>query len=111
MYIHACVYVCTQFIHSDVKTSCTFSYIQSYILLHCTTEQGDRVVENFSCTIIVIIKFVDQDIIEFLSSFLHIYIYVLVDMFPTLSCQHCIVNTNVVLVSHSRLTINITTTH
>ena len=37
--------------------------------VHCTTEEGDRVVENIGCVIIVIIKFVDQDIIEFLSCF------------------------------------------
>ena len=30
---------------------------------HCTTEEGDRVVENIGCAIIVIIKFVDQDFI------------------------------------------------
>ena len=34
---------------------------------HCTTEEGDRVVKNLGCVIIVIIIFVDQDIIEFLS--------------------------------------------
>ena len=43
---------------------------------HCTTEEGDRVVENFGCVIIVIIKFVDQDIIEFFSCSLHMYIYI-----------------------------------
>ena len=45
-----------------------------YIYMHCTTEEGDRVVENFGCVIIVIIKFLDQDIIEFLSCFIYIYI-------------------------------------
>ena len=32
-------------------------------------EEGDMVVENFGCAIIVIIKFVDQDTIEFFSCF------------------------------------------
>ena len=42
---------------------------------HCITEEGDRVVKNVGCAIIVIIKFVDQDIIEFLSCFSYIYTY------------------------------------
>ena len=41
-----------------------------YICIHCTTEEGDRVVVNFSCVIIVIMKFVDQDIIEFAYCFI-----------------------------------------
>ena len=50
-------------------------YIYIYIY-HCTTEEGDRVLKYFGCVIIVIIKFVDQDIIEFLSCFIYIYIYI-----------------------------------
>ena len=42
---------------------------------YCTTDEGDRVVENFGCVIIVTIKFVDQDIIEFFSRFSYTYIY------------------------------------
>ena len=40
------------------------------------TEEGDRVVENLDCFLIVIKKFVDQDIIEFLSCSIYIYIYI-----------------------------------
>ena len=36
-------------------------------------EEGDMVVENFGCAIIVIIKFVDQDTIEFFSCFFFIH--------------------------------------
>ena len=48
----------------------------AYIYMHCTTEEGDRVVENFGYVVIVIIKFVDQDIIAFSSCFICIYIYI-----------------------------------
>ena len=41
-------------------------------VVHCITEEGDRVVKNFGCVIIVIIKFVDQDVIEFLYCFLYV---------------------------------------
>ena len=51
--------------------------------MYMTTEEGDRVVKNFGCVIIVIIKFVDQDIIEFLSCF---YIYTCI-----CSLKECIV--------------------
>ena len=44
----------------------------SSVVQHCTTEEGERVVENFCCVIIVTIKFVDQDNIEFLSCLLYI---------------------------------------
>ena len=40
--------------------------------VHCITEEGDMVVENLCCVIIVIMKFVEQDIIEFLSCFSYI---------------------------------------
>ena len=43
-----------------------------YIYIHCTTEEGDRVVEYFGCVLIVIIKFVDQDTIGFFSCFMYI---------------------------------------
>ena len=51
-------------------------YIYIYIYIQCTTEEGDRVVENFGCVLIVILKFVNQHIIEFLSCFIYIYIYI-----------------------------------
>ena len=49
------------------KNSMT-SWSTNFIITIMT--HGDRVVGNFGCVIIVIMKFVDQDIIEF------IYIYI-----------------------------------
>ena len=37
------------------------------------TEEDERVAEIFGCVIIVLIEFVDQDIIEFSSSCVYIY--------------------------------------
>ena len=56
-------------------------------VVHCTTEEGDRVVENLGCVIIVIIIFVDQDIIEFLSCFIYIYIHIYVCVFIYICMQ------------------------
>ena len=52
-------------------------YLSMFIYIHIyigTTDEGDRVVENVGCVIIEIIKFVDQDIIEFLSFFIYTYL-------------------------------------
>ena len=69
-----------------LKTTCSGSHNGFYQLLFklrsaaitlCTTEEGDRVVENIGWLVLfgfVIITFVDQDIIEF-CSFIYIYIY------------------------------------
>ena len=56
-----------------MKNYYIYIYIYIYILspssvvqcfnVHCITEEGDMVVENLGCVIIVIMKFVDQDII------------------------------------------------
>ena len=54
------------------------------VCLYCTTEESDWVVENFGCVIIVIIKFVDQDIIEFSSCF---YMYLYIHMYLCV-CAH-----------------------
>ena len=62
-------------------------------------EEGDRVVENFGCAIIVEIKFVDQDIIEFfycffihtstrgiLQRYIYVYIYIHIQFNNLLNC-------------------------
>ena len=42
------------------------------IMIYITSEEGDRADENFGCVIIILIKFVDQHIIEFSSCCIYI---------------------------------------
>ena len=67
----------TNFIITIITQPKFSTTLSSCTTLSGTTEVGDRVVVNFVCVIIVIITFVDLDIIEFLScSFVYIYIYI-----------------------------------
>ena len=69
IYIYTCMYI--QWGWSIIST---INYVNRtvYIFIYCTAEEGDRVVENFGCVIIVIIIFIDQNI-EFFSCFIYIY--------------------------------------
>ena len=74
-----------------------------YMYIYFTTEEGDRVVENIGCVIIVVIIFFYQDIIEFhlvlfihtstrgiLQRYIYIYMYVIQNTYliiiPSIGC-------------------------
>ena len=76
---------------SSANSTCT-------IITQQTTEEGDSVAEHFGCVIIVLIKLVDQDIIEFSSCFsyirqtveflnaMYVYIYIYIHICCSLLC-------------------------
>ena len=56
-------FIITNTTQPKFSTTLSPSSVVQCFNVHCITEEGDMVVENLGCVIIVIMKFVDQDII------------------------------------------------
>ena len=55
-------FIITSTTQPTFSTTLSTSSVVQCFNVHCITEEGDMVVENLGCVIIVIMKFVDQDI-------------------------------------------------